>query len=167
METALNMLSDEHKNILNIAGAMQKECEKIEAGKNIDADFFKKAIAFIRNYADKFHHAKEEDILFKELNKSEMHCNPMQQMLYEHDMGRNFIKELESGVKENNRQKVIENAVGYAQLIQEHIFKEDSILYPMADESLSKKAKDAMLSKFNQINKKFAKENKKHLSLLN
>lgn len=55
------ILSDEHKNILRLTKLIEKECE---SGENINKDFFIKAIYFIRNYADKFHHAKEEDILF-------------------------------------------------------------------------------------------------------
>src|SRR3989338_2546354 len=102
METALKILSDEHQNILKIIDTLLKECDSLESGNEIDTTFFKKVIDFVRGYADKFHHAKEEDILFVEMCKDEiqMHCNPTQQMLHEHDLGRNFIKELEKGVKE-------------------------------------------------------------------
>ncbi len=142
MANLTKTLSEEHKHIITVAQALQKECSALEKGKAIDHVFFEKAIDFIRNYADKFHHAKEEEILFKELCKesTEMHCNPTTQMLYEHDMGRTFVKELEAGLKDNNKNKVIENGHQYSQLIQEHIFKEDNILYPMADDALSPKA---------------------------
>ena len=94
MEQTTKILVDEHKNILKLADALERECNAINKGKNIDENFFKKAVDFIRNYADKFHHAKEEDILFAELNKNSaaMHCNPIEQMLYEHDLGREFVK---------------------------------------------------------------------------
>ena len=85
------ILSEEHKNIIKIIEALNKECDSLESGKPLDKEFFIKAVDFIKNYADKFHHAKEEDILFKEFNKSQSHCNPTEQMLYEHDLGRNFI----------------------------------------------------------------------------
>jgi len=49
---------------------------------------FNKVIDFIKNYADKFYHVKEEGILFKEFNKCTeegcVHCNPVEQMLVEH-----------------------------------------------------------------------------------
>src|SRR3989338_10125389 len=106
------ILSYEHKNILRVIDALLKECFALESGKEIDKDFFKKAIEFIRGYADKFHHAKEEDILFVELSRDDvqMHCDPTPQMLHEHKLVRNFIKELENGVEENDKNKVIENA---------------------------------------------------------
>src|SRR3989344_8754848 len=101
MDKALKMLSDEHENILKVIDALLRECELLKRGKKIDIDFFESAIDFIRNYADKFHHAKEEEILFSELSKDGVlvGCNPVQQMLYEHDLGRNFLSELQEGVK--------------------------------------------------------------------
>src|SRR3989338_6823399 len=156
------ILSEEHKNIIKIIGALNKECDSLESGKQLDKEFFKKAVDFIKNYADKFHHAKEEDILFKEFNKSQSHCNPTEQMLYEHDLGRNFVKGMEQALKENNKEKLMENARVYSQLLQEHIYKEDNILYPMADEALNEKTQKSILEKF----KKLEKNKEKHLSVL-
>ena len=168
MTTALKILSDEHQNILKVTGALLKECDSLQSGNKIDKDFFKKAIDFIRNYADKFHHAKEEDILFVEMCKDEakMHCNPTQQMLYEHDLGRDFIKKLGRGVEEDNNGVIIENARGYAHLLQEHIFKEENILYPMADEALKQNVKNEILEKFKQVEQRLIKEKEKHLLFL-
>ncbi len=162
------MLSNEHQNILEVINALLLECDSLQSENEIDRNFFKKAVAFVRGYADKFHHAKEEDILFVELCKDEvqMRCNPTEQMLHEHDLGRDFIKKLEKGIEESNKDKIIENARGYAQLLQEHIFKEDNILYPMADEALNQDAKDKILEKFKQAEQKLVKEKDKHMLFL-
>jgi len=45
-------------------------------------------------------------------------------------------------------------------------FKEDNILYPMADEALSLNIKNTMLKKFKQVEQKTIKEKKKCLSFL-
>lgn len=152
MKTALQILSDEHQNILKVIEILLKECDFLQAGGEIKKTFFEKVIDFVRGYADKFHHAKEEDILFQEFNRLAedgcVHCNPVEQMLREHDLGRNFIGNLEEGNEKNDKDKIIENARGYAQLLKEHIFKEDNILYPMADEALSQEAKEMILKKF-------------------
>ena len=139
-------------------------CAKDEKAGIISADFYKAEIDFIRNYADKFHHAKEEDILFIELNKdsANMHCNPTEQMLYEHNLGRQYIKDLVAGLAENNSAKVLARARGYSNLLKDHIYKEDNILYPLADEVLSDKIKDEMLAKFEKIGQKYAEANKKY-----
>ncbi|MEK6757872.1 MAG: hemerythrin domain-containing protein [Nanoarchaeota archaeon] len=158
-------LKDEHKNILKVAELIEKECNMIKSGKNIDKDFFNKSVYFIRYYADKLHHAKEEDILFGELCKEDankkMHCNPVDQMLYEHNLGRDFVKNLEEAVNKNDKKSAVENALAYVQLIREHIYKEDNILYPMAEDAINEDIKNKMLKKYNEAEKqkKDVKEN--------
>lgn len=168
MYTPTQILSNEHQNILKVVKAVVKECDVFESENNLDKAFFTKAIGFIKNYADKFHHAKEEDILFVELCKDtvQMHCNPIPQMLFEHDLGRKFVKNMEDGLEGNESKKVMENARGYAQMIQEHIFKEDNILYPMADEALSAEIQQSMLDRFKQAEAKFGAEIKQCLSVV-
>ncbi|MAH03197.1 hypothetical protein CMI39_00210 [Candidatus Pacearchaeota archaeon] len=159
------ILVDEHKNILKLTEFIEKECE---SEKDIDKDFFIKVVYFIRNYADKFHHAKEEDILFVELSKDEvqLHCNPIDQMLHEHEQGRNFVKETEIGIMQSNNKKIIENMQGYVNLIREHIYKEDNILYPMSDEALDKKTEQSILDRFSKAEKIRSKDKKKCLLII-
>lgn len=157
------ILSEEHKNILKVVAALEKECAALESGKQLDKEFIRNAIDFIRNYADKFHHAKEEDILFKEFCKKEeeLHCNPVGQMLYEHDLGRGYVKGMEQGIEENDKEMVIKNGKEYVQLLQEHIMKEDNILFPMADQVLNEEAQASISKKFKEAeNKKFKKGTK-------
>lgn len=170
MKPTTKILVDEHENILKLADALEKKARDLELGKEIDKVFFERAIDFIRNYADRFHHAKEEDILFKEMCKGSgqenLHCNPVEQMLYEHDLGRNFVKGMEESVNKKDAKKVAENARGYVSLIREHIFKENNILYPMADGVLNEKVEESMLKKFKDADKKRAKDKERCLDFL-
>ena len=167
MEQTTKILVDEHKNILKLADALERECNAINKGKNIDENFFKKAVDFIRNYADKFHHAKEEDILFKEFckdeNKQDLHCNPVEQMMYEHNLGRDAVKRMEEAMKDKNKTRLVENAEKYVALIREHIFKEDNILYPMSESVLNKKIQESMLKKFEKIAEQRSNEVKEYI----
>ncbi|MAE42522.1 cation-binding protein [Candidatus Woesearchaeota archaeon] len=171
MEKPTKILSDEHVHILKVVNALIKECDALEDGKGLDKDFFEKAVDFIQNYADKFHHAKEEDIFFVELNKDDvqMHCNPVEQMLLEHNLGRDFVKGLVEGIEKDDKNKVIENSRGYSQLLQEHIYKEDNILYPMADEALNEDIQKSILDKFKKAEQdKFTEGTKeKYIELAN
>ena len=118
MRETTKILSAEHQNILKMLDLLLKECVALESGQPLKKSFFERAVDFIKHYADKFHHAKEEDILFMELNRPEaqMHCNPTGQMLYEHDLGRGFVKGLEEGLAAEDAAKIMENARNYAQL---------------------------------------------------
>ena len=149
------ILKEEHVNILKVVAGLEEEISELEEGKRIDDEFLRKVIDFVRHYADKFHHAKEEDIFFKEFNrlaeKGEVHCNPVEQMLHEHEIGREAIKKIEEGMEKRNREMVIEGMREYVGMIREHIFKEDEILYPMADDALSDEAQEKMLKKFKDV----------------
>lgn len=107
-------------------------------------------IAFIDEFADHFHHAKEEGILFRYLGVPGVltHCNPVPQMLMEHDKARGYVQGMEQAVQAKDLTALAGNASRYAQLLKEHIYKEDNILYPMAEAGLSDQAKTALLKEY-------------------
>jgi hemerythrin-like domain-containing protein len=147
------VLSEEHQNILTVIDGVLKECTEIERGKDIDKGYFAEVIDFIKNYADGYHHAKEEDILFKAMleNVENLHCNPIPVMLHEHDEGRQYIKNLEEGIANSDKEQILTNAKGYCFLLQNHIYKEDNVLYPMAEEALSEAQKELIQAKYKQV----------------
>ena len=151
-------LVEEHKLIKRMIDVLEKAANRLENGKEINPSVFEQAADFIRNFADKFHHAKEEDILFKEMIKKGMpeKDSPVEAMLIEHEQGRAFVKGLIKATaefKEGNEKKakeIIENARGYIELLREHIDKEDNILYPLAEKMFTKSEKEKQLDKFKE-----------------
>ena len=168
MSNVTKKLSDEHQLILKVSEVLGRECTALDKGGVVDKGFFTQVVDFIRHYADKYHHAKEEDILFTGLGRPEvqMHCDPRQQMLFEHDQGREFVRGMEAAVQAGDKAKVIENALGYAGLLREHIFKEDNILYPMAEQALGKAKSAAMAERCGEVDKKFAETSAKFEALV-
>lgn len=148
------VLSEEHQNILKVMDGVLKECNEIEEGKDLDKGYFAEVIDFIKNYADGYHHAKEEDILFKAMleNVENMHCNPIPVMLHEHEEGREYVKNLEEGIANSDKEQILTNARGYCLLLRDHIYKEDNVLYPMAEEALSEEQKEEVQAKYKQVN---------------
>jgi hemerythrin-like domain-containing protein len=156
------VLSEEHQIILKALRVLLLECEKMESGKALDRLYFEKVVDFIKNYADTFHHAKEEDILFKAMleNLHGMHCNPIPVMLNEHEAGRNFVLGLEQGLRNNATLQILENARGYCYLLQSHIYKEDNVLYPMAEQALNNEQKERILALYTEQDTKFMLKSK-------
>lgn len=113
-------------------------------------------IEFIHEFADHFHHAKEEDILFRYLVAPGVltHCNPVPQMLMEHDKGREYVRNMEQAVRAKALNDLAANGVQYARLLKEHIYKEDNILYPMAERGLSNEAKTAIMEEYVQTDQR-------------
>ena len=134
-------LVEEHGLILRMVALLEKNAPRTAEGNYLQWQFYLDGIDFIRQYADRFHHAKEEDILFKALidNGMPKEHSPVAAMLMEHDQGRSFVRAMESAVHEaqagltDNYQIIADNALGYAVLLRDHISKEDDILYPLAE----------------------------------
>lgn len=150
------MLTDEHRLILRMIALVEKNVALMEQGKFRNWRFFLDVVDFIRNYADRFHHAKEEDVLFVALVKNGMpeRQSPIEAMHMEHDQGRNFVRHLEAAAElalagEPGQLPVIaENAKGYAALLRGHIDKEDTILYPLAERVLPEEVRTGMLQAY-------------------
>lgn len=134
-------LVTEHRLILRMITLLERNAPRTADGTYSNWQFYLDGVDFIRNFADRFHHAKEEDVLFEALVKNGMprEHSPIAAMLMEHGQGRTFVKNMETAATEalngqNGRERIIaDNALGYAALLREHISKEDEILYPLAE----------------------------------
>lgn len=153
MKNITKVLSAEHQNILKVLDAILIECAELEDGKELEYRFFEKAIDFFKNYVDNYHHAKEEDILFRAMLKQmgNSQCNPIPVMIQEHEAGRDFLKGIENGLTYNNKREVIENSQGYCFLRRDYIKQEDNVIYPMAEQLFSDEQKDWILGKYKLV----------------
>ena len=144
---SIDILVEEHKSIIALTEELRKECTNILNGKEIDTDYFEKAVFFARNFGDKYHHQKEEKILFRDMMEK---LGPVATqlirggMMVEHDFGRLYIGSIADAVEEYKKNPddalkldIIANAVGYGNLLTRHIDKEDNAVYTFAERSLS------------------------------
>jgi hemerythrin-like domain-containing protein len=138
------ILVEEHRLILRMISLLEKNAPLTAAGTYQNRQFYLDGVDFIRTYADRFHHAKEEDVLFAALihNGMPKDHSPVAAMLMEHDQGREFVRAMEAAVMEAHSGSadacgaIAANALGYAALLRDHIGKEDEILYPLAERVL-------------------------------
>jgi hemerythrin-like domain-containing protein len=146
---AIELMMEEHKNIKRVLSIIRKISIGVLKGNETPFEDFKRVIEFVRNYADKHHHNKEEEVLFKKMREDIGEAivdAPLSGMLVEHDLGRLFIKNLEDAIERvksgdmDSRVDVIANAVGYADLLNRHIDKEDKVIYTFAKRSLKEDA---------------------------
>ncbi len=174
---SVELMVHEHTFIKRMLTVMRKMCLKILNNEDIDYNNFHKAIDFVRNFADKHHHSKEEDILFKRVME-EMDNNGAKNsitgMFIEHDSGRLFIQNLENAVKKvetgnmDARVDVIANAIAYTDLLHRHIDKEDKVIYVFAEKNLSAEGKDIIEKRSEEIEKSANEKQiqKKYINLL-
>ncbi|MBS4539114.1 hemerythrin domain-containing protein [Clostridium sp. D2Q-11] len=174
---SIDVLVNEHNNIKRVLKIVRCICVDMVEGKEVDIEDFYSIIDFIRNYADKYHHGKEEDMLFEYMSEelsSDIGEGPIRGMFIEHDYGRNYVMNLEIAVKAyekgSNEAKVdiIANAIGYANLLNNHIHKEDNVIYKYASRHLSKETIERLNSEFEVFENedKNLDKKKKYLDLI-
>jgi len=142
--TATTALRSEHNHILAMITCLRAACRAAQESGELDAETFRSSIDFIRNYADAWHHAKEEDLLFPALEEEGMprEGGPIAVMLQEHVLGRTYVRQMAEHLDaalngdDGARQHVLRFALAYANLLTQHIQKENNILFNMADQIL-------------------------------
>ena len=163
-EDITQKLKDEHQLILRMLALLEKNALATEKGSFSDYRFYLDGVDFIRNFADRFHHAKEEDILFEALIENGMPRanSPVAAMLMEHDQGRAFVRGMElaaSKALHGEAEQVaalVSNARGYLELLREHISKEDEILYPLAERLIPEAKRGAIVQGYQNAEEKAA-----------
>lgn len=152
-------LIHEHKAIKVMLGIMNKIAENINTEKAFDINHFEKIVGFLKTFADKCHHGKEETALFPALVEggiSKEH-GPIGVMLHEHTLGRGLIKDMSAAIenyKAGNKSSInliAEAMTNYVWLLTNHIMKEENVLFPMADRTLNEQKQNDIYKQFEKI----------------
>jgi hemerythrin-like domain-containing protein len=160
MKSATKNLEDDHVHILHLIEVM----ERVIGSENPDVNHLESIVDIIRNFADGLHHAKEENQLFPFLAKRgfSLSQGPVAVMLNEHARGRDYVKGMAESIslyKGGNMAalgRIYSDMAGYAELLQNHIGKENNILFRMADNALSEKDHGDLLTQFDEAEKKYS-----------
>ena len=153
------ILMAEHRVIERVLAAMQAVLQRAAAQERLRPAFFLDAVEFIQGYADDYHHQKEEGILFPEMEAQGFpkEGGPIAVMLAEHEQARTYTRAMRAAAERwdggdaTAKTEVTLNAQGYVSLLGEHIYKEDNILYPMADQLLSHEDQERMAETFREM----------------
>jgi hemerythrin-like domain-containing protein len=138
---ATTILMDEHRVIERVLNSLEAGAQMLQEEYTARPGFFIEATEFIKGFADGCHHQKEEGVLFIRMSEYgvPVQGGPIGVMLAEHEQGRVFTRNLREAAERleagdlSARDEVIRNSLGYAALLRQHIYKEDNILFPMAD----------------------------------
>ena len=152
-------LMEEHRAIQTMLGILSSACRKLEAGEAVDPDDLEQMLEFIQVFADRCHHGKEEDLLFKAMEEAGVprEGGPIGVMLLEHDQGRQFVRGMREALAQyragdpRGRSAFVHNARSYVALLSQHISKEDNILYPIADMHLTEEQQRELAEGFARV----------------
>ena len=174
--SGIDLLIKEHEFVSRMLVIMRKACLNFMNNKEIDYDDFNKMISFIKNFADNHHHKKEEIFLF---NKMVEHLGETGKniithgMLVEHDMGRNYIRNLEEALnkyKDGDKEAgldIIANAISYTTLLENHIHKEDNVIFNFAKRSLKEDILEVVDKECFEYEEKNSSTREENIGILN
>ncbi|MEW6113044.1 MAG: hemerythrin domain-containing protein [Thermodesulfobacteriota bacterium] len=156
---ATAQLKAEHEGITLMLQILENVSQRLESGEQVDPAHLEKIIEFIRVFADRCHHAKEEDLLFPALEAAGIpkESGPVGIMLLEHDEGRKHVRGMADALSRYRDagapagRDFAMHAREYVALLSEHIEKENQVLYEMADSVLSESKQDELFGQFERI----------------
>ncbi|HEX2935466.1 MAG TPA: hemerythrin domain-containing protein [Bacteroidales bacterium] len=155
MKSATKNLENDHVYILRLIDVM----ETVTYDDSPNINDLETIVYLIKNYADGFHHEKEEHLLFPMMGQKGFspYQGPVAVMLNEHTQGRDYVKGMVEGIDlfKNGDQQAIStiytNMRGYISLLRNHISKENNVLFRMADNVLSDTEQEELLKEFSKV----------------
>ncbi|MGD0276770.1 MAG: hemerythrin domain-containing protein [Syntrophales bacterium] len=156
----------EHRLIEKMLGLFEGEIRNINELNRVDTVFIDTAVDFIRIYADRTHHGKEEEIFFRDLGKKNLlpeHARTMKELIEEHKYARRTVGKLVDAKErylkgENTSDAVISCLKELARFYPAHIEKEDKhFFYPCLD-YFTKDEQDRMLNEFREFDRNMIHE---------
>jgi hemerythrin-like domain-containing protein len=146
MRSATEILRDEHRLILRALLSLETAAERLGTGGALPEGLWPGMIAWLRAFADRNHHAKEENVLFPAMIKAGVPAErgPIAVMLEEHAEGRTLLATMHTGEPVDQAAA----AQRYIRLLRDHIDKENGLLFPLAEAVLDERDQVEVCRKF-------------------
>ncbi len=156
MLTAMEELAREHKIMQRAVAVMDRLVEQLELRHRVETDLLRDLLRFMREFGEHCHHGKEESYLFPYLESKGVPSTgcPLSALRGEHAKSRQLMFDLNSAVAayiaapEGARLTLIQVLQSLVALYPAHIWKEDYLLFPMAEKVLSTEDDAVLLQQF-------------------
>lgn len=152
MEKATQDLRQEHVSILH---ALKIYDDIMSSGPREDSvllKYYEELIYFLKEFADKCHHGKEEDYFFKELaaKGGARETGFIELLLEEHKLARGYVASMSKALESKDIEGFNSSATKYRDLLRKHIEEENNGIFLMADELLTEDEQNVLFGKFEE-----------------
>jgi hemerythrin-like domain-containing protein len=156
---ATETLRHEHEAILRMLDVLDEGAFRLDQGKPMRPEAVEGLVEFFTLFADRCHHGKEEEILFPTLEAKGLPRlgGPVGVMLQEHEAGRTLLAAMQESARQYREngpeagRRLARAAHEYDALLRDHIFKENSVLFTMAEGLLSEAEQEALAKRFERM----------------
>jgi hemerythrin-like domain-containing protein len=159
---------EEHRVIERALDALEEAATRLELGREVSPTILEALLDFVRGFADRCHHHKEEGVLFPYLEERGLPPNegPVGVMLHEHEVGRSHVSAMAEAIWDSKLEEFAAHARAYVELLREHIVKEDNVLFPMADQLMAEEDAGRLMERFHHTEEELGSSHEGYLRLL-
>ena len=149
-------LRDEHRLILRALNLLRLGTARLEDGGRLPSGWWEDLLEWLRAFADRSHHGKEETHLFPALVQAGVPSagGPIGVMLEEHAEGRVLLRIMTEGPPDRR----LRAAHAYAHLLGGHIYKENGVVFPLAEAVLDEQSQAVLAREFEKVEAEQARE---------
>jgi hemerythrin-like domain-containing protein len=153
----IEVLSAEHKTMLRIADVLDSMAQRAADESDYNKQDVETMFQLLHGFGDELHQAKEEGALFPAFTKR---CDAaefaaVRHMLFEHEQDRSLMSGMADAIARSNAPQFAEYAAQLANILRNHIFKEDNILFEMISAHLPEDADRQVLAEFELFDRDF------------
>lgn len=159
----ITVMYDEHDFIVKAEKVIESLANTWENNPEEYADKIKKLVEFFREYADGYHHRKEEDVLFPAIKDHPDFV--LQDIIDEfethHEDFREYATEIVESVNEGRFSDSFKVLKQYINDLQDHIAAENDELFVLAESLMDETQLENIYFKFKDIDIELGEERKK------
>jgi hemerythrin-like domain-containing protein len=152
-------LAAEHKAVLIALRILERVAEAIVAGDEPARQHMEQLLDFFIGFVDLCHHSKEELVLFPALERRGVKRvgGPIGVLLAEHESARSQVRAMSGALARVRKMEpgaardLKEHALTYRDLLWTHINKENTVLFPTAEETIPSDVAADLASRFDEI----------------
>jgi hemerythrin-like domain-containing protein len=152
------VLAREHRLIERGLAVLARICDEVRRTKKLNAQAAAEAIRFLREFADRTHHLKEEEILFPAIEARTVF--PGCGLISEHKEGRERVRGMAEAVERYSRgdstarSVFVRKARSYIDLLRAHIAKEDDCLAGTVERAFAGEEREALTREFEELERR-------------
>ncbi len=165
--SAIGKLMHEHRLILRGIDDIRREAERIRRDGHIDENYIGTIVDFLSSYADRCHHGKEEDILFRALEDKPMSdelAGDMRRLIEDHIWARaekRLMAEAAArfiGGDQTARAAIIDAMEAFVAFYPDHIEREDHGFFKPAIELFTPQEREELVEEFEAFDRELFHE---------
>ena len=155
-DSPIAILAEEHALILRAVELLERGLARLEAGTSMGGPFFAALVEFFQVFADRYHHGKEEGILFPfmvaEMDYPQK-SGPVAVLSSDHTAGRAHVRAMADAAARLQAEpavasELLEHGQAYAVLLRAHIDREDHKVFPTVEDFLGSDERAGLCAAF-------------------